>query len=79
MDELVEWNQLIYELQGTCEGLASFLDSREKPELLDHMPFLDYLDNQIFCCERCNWWSELGEMADNGNWECRDCSTDEEE
>ena len=79
MSEVDQWEQIIADLQGTCQSLNIVLDKHEAQELEDHMPFLDYLDNQIFCCERCNWWSELGEMADNDNWECRDCSTDEEE
>lgn len=70
------WEQLIYDLQGTCEGLDSFLE-RNAPDLIDYQPFLLHLDNQIFCCEVCNWWFELSDMADNDNWECRDCSTEE--
>jgi hypothetical protein len=69
------WEKLIYDLQGTCENLDSFLE-RSAPELIDHLPFLQHLDNQIFCCEQCNWWCELSEMADNDDWECRDCSPD---
>jgi hypothetical protein len=71
------WDRLIYDLQGTCEGLESFLERHEKPELADNMQFLRHLDNQIFCCEQCMWWCDLSEMADNDNWECRDCAPDE--
>jgi hypothetical protein len=60
--ELDHWNKLIYDLQGTCEGLESFLE-RNDPDLIDYMPFLEYLDNHIFLCESCGWWCELSEMA----------------
>lgn len=61
--ELDRWNKLIYDLQGTCEGLESFLERREAEDLIDHMPFLNYLDNHIFLCDSCGWWCELSEMA----------------
>lgn len=60
--ELDRWNQLIYDLQGTCEGLYSFLE-RNAEDLIDYMPFLEYLDQHIFLCESCGWWCELSEMA----------------
>lgn len=60
--ELDRWNQLIYDLQGTCEGLYSFLE-RNAEDLIDYMPFLEYLDQHIFLCEGCGWWCELSEMA----------------
>jgi hypothetical protein len=74
--ELDRWNQLIYDLQGTCEELYSFLE-REAEDLIDHMPFLNYLDNHIFLCDGCGWWCELSEMSDEGV--CRDCCSDEYE
>jgi hypothetical protein len=71
------WEQLIHELQGTCNSLDTLLE-RNAPQLIDHLPFLHYLDNQIFCCEICNWWLEISEMADNDRWECRDCSSEDD-
>jgi len=59
---LDRWNQLIYDLQGTCEGLNSFLE-REAEDLIDYLPFLEYLDGHIFLCESCGWWCEVSEMA----------------
>lgn len=73
------WNNIIYNLNGTCDSLESALIRHSAEQLRDHAPFLDYLDNEIFCCEICNWWLDLSEMADNDNWECRDCSTSNEE
>lgn len=71
------WEEIIHDIQGTCNSLDSLLENKA-PQLIDHLPFLQYLDNQIFCCEICNWWLELSEMGDNDNWECRDCSTEDD-
>jgi hypothetical protein len=73
------WNNIIYELNGTCDTLEQVLHRNTAEDLTDHMPFLNYLDDHIFCCESCNWWLDISEMANNDNWECRDCSSDEEE
>ena len=73
------WEKIIYQLNGSCNSLNQALANNEAEALEDHEPFLSYLDNEIFCCECCNWWSPISEMANNDNWECRDCAPDEEE
>lgn len=78
LNNIDTWEQIIHDLNGTCDSLEGALLRAGAEQLRDHMPFLQYLDNSIFCCESCNWWLDLSEMADNDNWECRDCSTDEE-
>jgi hypothetical protein len=73
------WNNVIYDLNGTCDSLVGVLLRHNAEQLVDHMPFLNYLDNEIFCCESCNWWLNISEMAENDDWQCIDCSADEEE
>jgi hypothetical protein len=74
---LDRWNQLIYDLQGTCNELNSFLERHNAEDLIDHIPFLEYLDNHIFLCDSCGWWCELSEMSDEGV--CSDCCSNEYE
>ncbi len=75
--ELDRWNQLIYDLQGTCNELNSFLERHNAEDLIDHISFLEYLDNHIFLCDGCGWWCELSEMSDEGV--CSDCCSVENE
>ena len=62
-NNLDRWNQLIYDLQGTCNNLDSFLERNNAEDLIDYLPFLEYLDNHIFLCDGCGWWCETSEMA----------------
>lgn len=73
------WNNIIYALNGTCDSLECALIHHSAEQLRDHEPFLHYLDNEIFLCDSCGWWCALSEMADNDNWECKNCSTSNEE
>lgn len=73
------WEKIIYELNGTCDSMEHVLEHCEALDLQDHMPFLNYLDNQIFLCESCGWWHPISEMADNDNWECRNCAPEDDE
>lgn len=76
--ELDRWNQIIYALNGTCESLGSLLCREEAEDLRDHMPFLNYLDGEIFCCETCGWWHEISESSEADDTSCRDCVPNEE-
>jgi hypothetical protein len=73
------WDKIIYNLNGTCDSLEQALADNEAEKLEDHTPFLHYLDNEIFRCNCCSWWYPISEMAENDNWECRDCAPDEED
>jgi hypothetical protein len=75
--ELDRWNNLIHDLQGTCNGLDSFLEQHNAEDLIDYMPFLEYLDQHIFLCDGCGWWCELSEMSDEEV--CSQCCSDEYE
>lgn len=73
------WEKIIYQLNGSCDSLEQALANNEAEELEDHMPFLNYMDNEIFCCECCNWWCPISEMNEQGDWECRDCVPEDDE
>ncbi len=56
MDEILD------DLQGTCQSLEDVLDSHNM-ELDDlSMKDLGYIDDSIFVCDCCGWWYELGEI-----------------
>lgn len=75
--ELDRWNEIIYFLQGTCDSLDRALHIHDSEDLIDHMPFLEYLDQHIFLCDDCGWWCEISEQSDEGR--CYDCCSDEYE
>jgi hypothetical protein len=79
LNNIDKWENISFSLVGTCDSLIQALADNNAEDLEDHEPFLHYLDNQIFRCTCCGWWSPISEMADNDNWECRDCAPDEEE
>ncbi len=59
------WEKIVYDLQGSCDSLFQVLEEHEAQHLEDDMPFLEYLDMHIFCCESCNWWSPVSEMGES--------------
>lgn len=71
--------EVIDSLQGSCQSLQECLESyypdMDENDLTsdDH----EAIDNQIFCCDTCNWWCEIGEQDVDGN--CQDCSTADED
>lgn len=67
------WEKIVYQLNGSCDSIGQVLENNEVPELEDHLPFLNYVDNEIFRCNCCNWWCPISEMSEAGDWECRDC------
>lgn len=79
LHNLDKWNQIIYDLNGTCDTIIRVLDKHDAEELEDHMPFLEYLDNEIFNCECCGWWFELSEMAEGeeNHGICEHCADQE--
>lgn len=40
---------------------------------------LEYIDNEIFCCEDCGWWCELCETSYTVENTCKDCNPEDEE
>jgi hypothetical protein len=62
--ELTRWNQLVYDLNGTCEDLHNHLTNHDAEDLIDNDDFLQFLDNEIFCCASCGWWHPISEMSE---------------
>ena len=59
-------------LKGTCESLdhVLYIHGLEFDDLTDSD--FSYLDQEIMCCESCNWWVDSYEI--DGNDFCEDCS-----
>ena len=70
---------IIYELQGSCKSLLEVLEFHECEHLELDSDFLAELDSRIFCCELCNWWMEISEMAEDAQdrWICEECASDD--
>jgi hypothetical protein len=71
------WNTVVDYLRGTCLSLDDAVTALAAQELADHMPFLNHLDQEIFCCNQCGWWCDQDEEAseDHGldEWTCTEC------
>ena len=70
---------LVENLQGTCksiqEALNDLYDDMDEADLTkaDH----EKIDAEIYRCETCSWWYEVGDKDADGN--CENCSTSGEE
>lgn len=68
---------LIDVLQGTALTLEEGCNQLgfSETELREN----DYadIDNEIFRCETCGWWSEVCEMSESEDGVCIDCKEDE--
>lgn len=75
---IVTTEDIIYELQCSCKSLYEVLESNGCEHLELDSAFCAEIDSRIFCCEDCNWWMEISEMAENeqGRWICEDCASD---
>lgn len=74
ISEIDLWEQIVYDVNGTCESLESHLETANALHLHDHMPFLNYLDDQIFRCTCCSWWCPVSEMSEQSEEPiCTDC------
>lgn len=77
MENYKLWEEIIQHLNGTCQSLDEALNTFEASDLLDYLPFLNYLDNEIFLCHECGWWCSISEEVseDYGKQEltCSDC------
>lgn len=79
MSELDIWNVMIEDLRGTTQSIAAVCEKHEREDLENDSGFLAELDQQIFLCNSCNWWCEIHEMSEIGDWECTDCVPEEDE
>lgn len=68
---------LIEYLQGTCNSLQAGVE--QCYEGMDESDLskedLEAIDNEIFCCETCNWWYEICEASEEDGV-CNDCHGD---
>lgn len=60
-------------LQGTCKSLTEALEEHDAEKLEDDMAFCLEIDQLVFCCESCSWWSEMSEMSDESDMICVEC------
>jgi hypothetical protein len=65
--------KLIDYLVGTCNSLDNGIFVVGIPE--DQVDYA-MLDEAIFCCEECNWWSETWEMSTAREGYCSECQDD---
>lgn len=69
--------QLVDDLQGTCKTIEEFLpDGMEFEDLTSED--LQFIDENIFLCEKCGWWCELSEEAESEDSDriCNECKED---
>jgi hypothetical protein len=79
IDNIDVWGQIIYDLNGTCKSIEQVLDEHNAKKLVDHLPFLHYLDNHIFLCDCCGWWCDVSEAVDASHGlVCDQCFEDDE-
>ncbi len=71
--------ELAEELRGTCKSLEDFATEEEQNDT----EFLKALDEQVFCCEECGWWFEIGDLSEDSKDPaiepeliCRECRPD---
>jgi hypothetical protein len=65
------WIDIVEFLRGSTNSLDYALYTFKADYLEDHMPFLEYLDSEIFYCDTCGWWCNDDESEDD--YTCRDC------
>ena len=77
-----KWQEIIDFLTGSSNSLDNALNLFEAEDLRDHDSFLVMLDEQIFLCDSCGWWSLPEEQSMSDELHCNDCcdyALDEEE
>lgn len=67
--------EVIDALQGTCGSLSDHATDDE----CNDPAFCTEVDDQLFCCDACGWWCEIGEQStDESAQICEDCFEGEE-
>lgn len=71
----------IHVVAGDLQGTTGSLEETLADEI--GVPFEDTaaeslgeLDELVFLCEQCGWWCEIGEMAENRESVCDECTAD---
>lgn len=64
-------DEIIDSLRGTCRSLIDFLEDQEDE---DDTALLEAIDQDLFCCDQCNWWCEQSEAHEGTSGDvCDDC------
>lgn len=78
----LQLENIIADLQGTTDTLDGVVrvltdDKLNEDDLNEHD--LDYIFSEIFLCEQCGWWCEIGEMSScEDEDQCEDCYDEDE-
>ncbi len=71
------------DLRGTGQSLPEVCEKHGMEGAEDDTDFCQQIDQLVFCCEQCDWWCEISEMADHPDNDlvCDDCykGSDEDE
>lgn len=78
-----EMQEIIECLRGTCksldDGVSEIFEGKDFGDM--SMDNCYQLDEQIFLCDACGWWYEIGESADDENYMggqiCQNCKEEE--
>lgn len=70
--------KLVECLQGTCKSLNEICESLKIDERSLTMEELEQIDGEVFLCDSCGWWYELGEEGSSCDGErvCQNCEND---
>ena len=74
-----EIGEIIDYLDGTCQTLDEAVqvvlgEDQDSTCLTQHE--LQHIDESIFCCNGCGWWSEISNMSEEEEGCCIDCAGD---
>lgn len=67
--------EMIDSMLGTCATIGSLFTDEERDagiDPFDDPKFCELFDDQIFLCETCGWYCEIGEQCEDGL--CQDCT-----
>jgi hypothetical protein len=77
-----QMEEFIAYLNGTCMDMMSAFENffefdMSELDAQEEITLCGKLDDRIFNCERCGWWYDMGDLADNND--AMICSSCEEE
>tara|TARA_R110002167_G_scaffold102793_3_gene266409 strand:- start:2499 stop:2738 length:240 start_codon:yes stop_codon:yes gene_type:complete len=72
-------DEICADLQGTCMELEKVLGWHGFDYADLSKSDFDEIDRQVFLCEVCGWWVEVGDYAEDGReYTCSQCGDEEE-
>ncbi len=69
-------DKLVQTLQGTMMSLDDGIQEvygDEEDSFTAPIKDIEYMEQEIFCCETCQWWYEICEMHEDEDQVCEDC------